>query len=172
MNPIEEALAYQRLVKEFNLKQDEVAERVAKSRVAITNSMRLLKLSERVQEMIIEEMISSGHARALLSINNDELQYQLAMKIFDEKLTVRETENLVKKVIYDLENPVEPKEEEDTANIDAIYREMEENIKNIMGSKVKIKRKNNDKGKIEIEYYNQEELERLYDMLKRIKKFN
>jgi ParB family chromosome partitioning protein len=134
--------------------------------------MRLLKLSERVQEMIIEEMISSGHARALLSINNDELQYQLAMKIFDEKLTVRETENLIKKVIYDLENPVEPKEEEDTANIDAIYREMEENIKNIMGSKVKIKRKNNDKGKIEIEYYNQEELERLYDMLKRIKKFN
>ena len=172
LNPIEEALAYQRLVKEFNLKQDEVAERVAKSRVAITNSMRLLKLSERVQEMIIEEMISSGHARALLSINNDELQYQLAMKIFDEKLTVRETENLVKKVIYDLENQVEPKEEEDTANIDAIYREMEENIKNIMGSKVKIKRKNNNKGKIEIEYYNQEELERLYDMLKRIKKFN
>lgn len=170
LNPIEEALAYQRLVKEFKLKQDEVAERVAKSRVAITNSMRLLKLSERVQEMIIEEMISSGHARALLSIDNDELQYQLAMKIFDEKLTVRETESLVKKVIHDLENPVEPKEEEDTTNIDAIYREMEENIKNIMGSKVKIKRKNNDKGKIEIEYYNQEELERLYDMLKRIKK--
>ena len=165
LNPIEEAKAYQRLVKEYNLKQDEVAERVAKSRVTVTNSMRLLKLGERVQEMIIEEMISSGHARALLSIDDEELQYQLAIKIFDEKLTVRETESLVKKVIYDLENPVEEVEEEDTSNIDAIYREIEENMKNIIGSKVKIKRKNNDKGKIEIEYYNQEDLERLYDMI-------
>ena len=170
LNPIEEAKAYQRLVKEYNLKQDEVAERVAKSRVTVTNSMRLLKLGERVQEMIIEEMISSGHARALLSIDDEELQYQLAIKIFDEKLTVRETESLVKKVIYDLENPVEEVEEEDTSNIDAIYREIEENMKNIIGSKVKIKRKNNDKGKIEIEYYNQEDLERLYDMIKKLKK--
>ena len=169
MNPIEEALAYQKLVKEFNLKQDEVAERVAKSRVAITNSMRLLKLDKRVQEMIIEEMISSGHARALLAIENGELQYQLATKIFDEKLNVRDTESLVKKVLYDLENPQEVIEQEDTSNIDAIFKDMEENIKNIIGSKVSIKRKSNDRGKIEISYFNQEELERIYDMLKNLK---
>ena len=169
LNPIEEALAYQKLVKEFNLKQDEVAERVAKSRVAITNSMRLLKLDKRVQEMIIEEMISSGHARALLAIENGELQYQLATKIFDEKLNVRDTESLVKKVLYDLENPQEVIEQEDTSNIDAIFKDMEENIKNIIGSKVSIKRKSNDRGKIEISYFNQEELERIYDMLKNLK---
>ena len=169
LNPIEEALAYQKLVKEFNLKQDEVAERVAKSRVAITNSMRLLKLDKRVQEMIIEEMISSGHARALLAIENGELQYQLSTKIFDEKLNVRDTESLVKKVLYDLENPQEVIEQEDTSNIDAIFKDMEENIKNIIGSKVSIKRKSNDRGKIEISYFNQEELERIYDMLKNLK---
>ena len=169
LNPIEEALAYQKLVKEFNLKQDEVAERVAKSRVAITNSMRLLKLDERVQEMIVEEMISSGHARALLAIDNGELQYQLATKIFDEKLTVRDTESLVKRVLNDLENPPEEDMDEDTSNLDAIYKEMEENIKNIVGSKVAIKRKNNGKGKIEISYFSQDELERIYEMLKNLK---
>ena len=168
LNPIEEALAYQKLVKEYNLKQDEVAERVAKSRVAITNSMRLLKLDTRVQEMIIEEMISSGHARALLAIDNNELQYQLATKIFDEKLTVRETEALVKKVIHDLEKPQVETEDIDNSNIDAIYKEMEENIKNTIGAKVSIKRKNNGRGKIEISYFSEEELERLYDMFKHI----
>lgn len=96
LNPIEEAMAYKRLLKEFNLKQDEVAERVSKSRTAVTNSMRLLKLNDRVQQMIIDDMISTGHARALLAIEDEEQQYMLANKIFDEKLSVRETEKLVK----------------------------------------------------------------------------
>lgn len=98
MNPIEEAIAYKRLLEEFNLKQDEVAERVSKSRTAVTNSMRLLKLSDKVQQMIIDDMISTGHARALLAIDDPELQYTLANKIFDEKLSVRETEKLVKEI--------------------------------------------------------------------------
>lgn len=98
LNPIEEAIAYKRLLEEFNLKQDEVAERVSKSRTAVTNSMRLLKLSDKVQQMIIDDMISTGHARALLAIDDPELQYTLANKIFDEKLSVRETEKLVKEI--------------------------------------------------------------------------
>ena len=101
LNPIEEAMAYKRLLEEFDLKQDEVAERVSKSRTAVTNSMRLLKLSDRVQQMIIDDMISTGHARALLAIDDEEQQYMLANKIFDEKLSVRETEKLVKS----LKNP-------------------------------------------------------------------
>ena len=96
LNPIEEAMAYKRLLEEFDLKQDEVAERVSKSRTAVTNSMRLLKLSERVQQMIVDDMISTGHARALLALDDEEQQYILANKIFDEKLSVRETEKLVK----------------------------------------------------------------------------
>ena len=108
LNPIEEAIAYKRLLEEFNLKQDEVAERVSKSRTAVTNSMRLLKLSDKVQQMIIDDMISTGHARALLAIDDPELQYTLANKIFDEKLSVRETEKLVK----EKKNPKKPKEKE------------------------------------------------------------
>ena len=98
LNPIEEAFAYKRLLTEFNLKQDEVAERVSKSRTAVTNSMRLLKLDERVQQMVIDDMISTGHARALLGIEDKEKQFATAQKIFDEKLSVRETEKLVKKI--------------------------------------------------------------------------
>lgn len=165
LNPIEEAAAYQRLIQEYNLKQDELAERVAKSRVTITNSMRLLKLDERVQNMLIEDMLTSGHARALLSIEDNELQYQVANQVFDNSLSVRETEKLVKKVINSSKDEEEHIED---PNIEALYKEMEENIKNIMGTKVMIKRKANNRGKIEIEYYNEEELERLYDMLKRL----
>lgn len=98
LNPIEEAIAYKRLLTEFNLKQDEVAERVSKSRAAVTNSMRLLKLNEKVQQMVIDDMISTGHARALLGIDDLEKQYTIAQQIFDEKLSVRETEKLVKKI--------------------------------------------------------------------------
>lgn len=112
LNPIEEAIAYKRLLEEFNLKQDEVAERVSKSRTAVTNSMRLLKLSDKVQQMIIDDMISTGHARALLAIDDPELQYTLANKIFDEKLSVRETEKLVKEI----KNPKKPKEKKPVAN--------------------------------------------------------
>jgi ParB family chromosome partitioning protein len=161
LNPIEEAMAYQNLIKEFNLKQDEVAERVSKSRVTITNSMRLLKLDERVQQMITDSMISTGHGRALLSIEDKDTQYQIAMKVFDEKLSVREIEKLVKKILED--KPV--KEEIAVTKEDSfIYRNIEEKMKKIIGTKVSIKRKAKDKGKIEIEYYSTDELERIIEM--------
>ena len=163
LNPIEEAIAYKRLLEEFKLKQDEVAERVSKSRTAVTNSMRLLKLSDKVQQMIIDDMISTGHARALLAIDDPELQYTLANKIFDEKLSVRETEKLVKEI----KNPKKPKEKKPVAN-SFIYQDLEEKMKSIMGTKVLIHRKKNDKGKIEIEYYSRDELERIIDLFESI----
>ena len=167
LNPIEEAMAYKRLIEEFQLKQDDIAERVAKSRVSITNSIRLLKLEKRVQQMLIEDMITSGHARALLSIENEEEQYSLAMKVFDEKLSVRETERLVKLYLEPKKEKSEPvfSESEELA-----YQKMEEKMKNIFGSKVSIHKRDKNKGKIEIEYYSGEELERLLDLMERIQK--
>ena len=165
LNPIEEAIAYKRLLEEFNLKQDEVAERVSKSRTAVTNSMRLLKLSDKVQQMIIDDMISTGHARALLAIDDPELQYTLANKIFDEKLSVRETENLVKEI----KNPKKPKEKKPVAN-SFIYQDLEEKMKSVFGTKVSIASKGKGKGKIEIEYYSDDELEHLFDMMMSIKR--
>lgn len=166
LNPIEEAAAFKRLMEEFHLKQDTIAERVSKSRTAVTNSMRLLKLDERVQQMLIDEMISTGHARALLSIEDKEMQYGAAIKVFDEKLSVRETEKLVKDIL----NPTEKKQEkkEDSA-LELIYQQLEEKIKGIVGSKVAIRRKNKDKGRIEIEYYSQDELERIVELLESVR---
>lgn len=161
LNPIEEAMAYKRLLNEFNLKQDEVAERVSKSRTAVTNSMRLLKLDERVQQMVIDDMISTGHARALLGIADIEKQYTTAQQIFDEKLSVRETEKLVKKLQKEKEEPPR-KPAGDTMTI--IYQDLEQKLKGIMGTKVSIRQKDQDKGKIEIEYYNKEELDRIIDL--------
>ncbi|MGN6711437.1 ParB/RepB/Spo0J family partition protein [Anaerocolumna jejuensis] len=166
LNPIEEALAYQNLIKEFNLKQDEVAEKVSKSRTAITNTMRLLKLDSRVQQMLIDDMISGGHARALLAIEDEELQYQVAMRVFDGKLSVRETEKLVKKIIKEAEI-VKEEVAISTENL-AVYKDLEEKIKKIMGTKVSIKRKDNDNGRIEIEYYSVEELERILELFETI----
>ena len=165
LNPIEEAIAYKRLLEEFNLKQDEVAERVSKSRTAVTNSMRLLKLSDKVQLMIFDDMISTGHARALLAIDDPELQYTLANKIFDEKLSVRETEKLVKEI----KNPKKPKEKKPVAN-SFIYQDLEEKMKSVFGTKVSIASKGKGKGKIEIEYYSDDELEHLFDMMMSIKR--
>lgn len=166
LNPIEEAQAYQRLIQEFSLKQDEVAERVSKSRTTITNSMRLLKLCEPVQQMVIEDKLSSGHARALLALNDTTNQYELACKVFDESLSVRETEALVRKW-----NQIpKEKKESDTLDYKFLYSDMETCLKEILGSKVMIKPKNNEKGKIEIEYYSSEELDRLVDKLKEIQK--
>ena len=158
LNPIEEAMAFKRLLEEFNLKQDEVAERVSKSRTAVTNSMRLLKLDERVQQMIIDDMISTGHARALLAIDDKDEQYNLANRIFDEKLSVRDTEKLVKEI----KNPKKPKEKVKTVN-DFIYKDLANKMKEVMGTKVSIASKGNGKGKIEIEYYSDEELEQMRD---------
>lgn len=165
LNPVEEAMAYKRLIDEFHLKQDEIAERVGKSRTAVTNAMRLLKLSEKVQQMLIDEMITAGHARAILSIADKEKQESIAMKIFDEKLSVRETEVLVKRM---LEPPKTAKKSKFSSAEDAIYESLEEKMKSIMGTRVQIHRKKNDKGKIEIEYYSKDELERIIDLFESI----
>ncbi len=163
LNPIEEAMAYKRLMEEFQLKQDEVAGKVSKSRAAITNSLRLLKLDPRVQKMLEEEMISTGHARALLAITNKDQQYEIAQKVFDEKLSVRDIEKLVK----DLKKIKKNKKEEKDVH-DILYTQLEESMKQVLGSKVTIKNKKNNKGKIEIEYYSQDELERIVDMIRSI----
>ena len=162
LNPIEEAQAYKRLLEEFNLKQDEVAERESKSRTAVTNSMRLLKLCDEVQQMVVNEMISTGHARALLSIEDPEEQYMIAQKVFDEKMSVREVEKLVK----DLHKPEKaPKKE--NKSLEVIYQNIENRLKESLGTKVSISPKNNGAGKIEIEFYNHDDLDRLMEQLMR-----
>ncbi len=165
LNPIEEAQAYKRLLTEFHLKQDEVAERVSKSRTSVTNSIRLLKLDERVQQMVVDDMISTGHARALLSIEEHEKQYSLAQQIFDAKLSVRETEKLVKKIQNQKQE--QPKQQEEN-NMSLFYEDMEQKLKSIIGTKVAIHYKGKDKGKIEIEYYSNDELERIMDLFQSI----
>ncbi len=164
LNPIEEARAYKQLIEEFGLKQDDVAERVSKSRSTITNVMRLLKLSQKVQEMVIDEQLSNGHARALLTIEDENLQYETACTVYNEKLSVRETEKLVKKVI----NQKEKTKKEPSATVEDLsylYKDIEENFKYKLGSKTTIKAKNGDKGKIEIEYYSKEELEHIMELI-------
>jgi len=165
LNPIEEAIAYKRLLKEFHLKQDEIAERVSKSRTAVTNSMRLLKLNSKVQQMVIDDMISTGHARALLALEDEEQQYTIANKIFDEKLSVRETEKLIK----ELKNPKKPKEKKIIEN-QFVYTDLAEKLKEVMGTKVSIASKGKGKGKIEIEYYSDSELERVFDLMMSVNK--
>ncbi|MEG1848446.1 MAG: ParB/RepB/Spo0J family partition protein [Lachnospiraceae bacterium] len=160
LNPIEEAQAYKRLLNEFHLKQDEVAERVAKSRTAVTNSMRLLKLCDEVQQMVISDMISTGHARAILSIDDTEQQYILAQKIFDEKLSVRDVEKLVK----NLNKPAKPKKIEEK-DLSFIYKEMEEKLKEVFGTKVSVTAKGKGSGKIEIEFFSHEDVDRIYEIL-------
>lgn len=162
LNPIEEAIAFKRLLTEFNLKQDEVAERVSKSRTAVTNSMRLLKLDDRVQQMIIDDMITTGHARALLAIEDKEMQFKLAQKVFDEKLSVRDVERLMKS----LSN--EKKKEKHKIKNQFIYENLEEKMKALFGTKVAINHKSNNQGKIIIDYYSNEELERLMDLFQSI----
>lgn len=166
LNPIEEAVAYQKLIKEFNLSQEEVAKRVSKGRSTISNTMRLLELDERVQQMIIEMMLSSGHVRTLITIEDKDAQYELALKMFDENLSVREAEKLVNSYKKSLEEG--PKEEKKIdENVIAQYESMQETLKNNFNTKVIIKHKDNNKGKIEIEYYSIEDLERIFDMLNR-----
>lgn len=160
LNPIEEAQAFKRLLTEFNLKQDEVAERVSKSRAAVTNSIRLLKLSDDVQQMVIDDMISTGHARALLAVEDPEEQYNLAQKIFDEKLSVRDVEKLVK----NLHRPAKPKKP-DNKTLQAIYLDIEEKLKQRLSTKVTVIPNGEGAGKIEIEFYNHEDLDRLMDMM-------
>lgn len=160
LNPIEEAAAYKRLLEEFHLTQEEIAERVAKSRTAVTNSMRLLKLDERVQQMVVDEMLSTGHARALLAIEDPDLQFQTANKIYNERLSVREVEKLVKNIGKEKSS----KKEKDFQQ-EAVFQDLEEKMKVSLGTKVSINRKDDKKGRIEIEYYSMEELERLMEIL-------
>ena len=168
LNPIEEAQAYQKLIEEFGLKQDEAAQRVSKSRTAVTNALRLLKLDERVQQMVIDEMISGGHARALLAIEDKEEQYSMAMLIFDNKMSVRETEKLVRGHLKKEEEKKEEKKE-DFSQMETIYHQLEERMKSVIGSKVAIHSRNYKNGKIEIEYYSNDELERIIDLIESVK---
>ncbi|MCI8531232.1 MAG: ParB/RepB/Spo0J family partition protein [Lachnospiraceae bacterium] len=160
LNPIEEAAAYKRLLEEFHLTQEEIAERVAKSRTAVTNSMRLLKLDERVQQMVVDEMLSTGHARALLAVEDSELQFQTANKIYNERLSVREVEKLVKNI-----GKEKSSKKEKNFQQEAVFQDLEEKMKVSLGTKVSINRKDDKKGRIEIEYYSMEELERLMEIL-------
>ena len=163
LNPIEEAQAYKRLLNEFHLKQDEVAERVSKSRTAVTNSMRLLKLSDDVQRMVIDEMITTGHARALLGVEDPAEQYNLAQRIFDEKLSVREVEKIVK----NMGKPVKPKKEKVVdKSMQVIYDDISEKLKTQLGTKVNIVPKEDGRGKIENEFYSHDELDRILDLMK------
>ena len=169
LNPIEEAQGYKRLIEEFNLKQDEVAEQVSKSRTAVTNAMRLLKLSDKVQQMLIDEMLTTGHARALLAIEDHDKQYEIAQRIFDEKLSVRDTEKLMKNLqnekanVPTATNKIDPQ-------LRAIYNDLEEQMKTIIGTKVFINPKDDKKGKIEIEYYSQDELDRIIDLIRTVER--
>ena len=159
LNPIEEGQAYQRLIKDYRLKQDEVAEKVSKYRAAITNYLRLLKLDKRVQEMVMEGKLSNGHARTIISIEDGDKQYAIAQKIFDEKLSVREVEKLMR------EQDKKGKQPKELPENDFVYRDLEEKLSKSLGTQVTIKNKSNNKGKIEIQYYSQSELERILEFL-------
>jgi ParB family chromosome partitioning protein len=166
LNAIEEAEAYQQLIDKYHLKQDEVAEKVSKSRVAVTNALRLLKLAPKVRTMIVEDKIKSGHARALLSITDAEKQYQVATKIFDENLSVRETEKLVKKILSEKEATTKKDTgKEKNEKVQLAYKHYEEPLKQAMGTRVDVNVKNKDKGKIEISYFSPEEFERIVSLL-------
>ena len=169
LNPIEEAMAYQLLIKEFHLKQEDIAARVSKSRTFITNAMRLLKLDDRVQNMLSESLITRGHARTLLGIEDGDLQYETAMKVYDEGLSVREVERLVKKINTPPKEEKEKQPASQKEQYQLIYENAENKLKTIMGTKVNIRNKSNHKGKIEIEYYSLDELERLMELFDHIK---
>lgn len=165
LNPIEEAEAFKNLIDEYKMKQDDLAERISKSRSAITNALRLLKLDDKVKAMLAEGMITTGHARALLGIEDKSKQHMLAVKIFDEKLSVREVEKIVRQM---LETKEEKKEDKSSEKL--VYKQLEDSLKSILGSKVSIKGKQDGKGKIEIDYYSLDELDRITELLANIKK--
>ncbi len=168
LNPIEEALAYDSLVKEFGLTQEEIASRVSKNRATITNTMRLLKLDQQIQEMLIQGMLSSGHARALLPLEKKELQLKAGKMILDGSLSVRETERLVKRLTKESGDEKKEKQKEKDEKLSLIYQNLEERMKHVMGTKVSIHNKDKNKGRIEIEYYSEAELERIVELIESI----
>ncbi|KEI01989.1 ParB/RepB/Spo0J family partition protein [Clostridium botulinum] len=161
LNPIEEALAYKKLIDEFNLTQDALGKRIGKSRTAITNCMRLLNLGSRTQEYLIDGVISEGHGRVLLSIEDEELQYKIAQEIIDKQLSVRQTEILIKNI----KKGVKEKQEEKLDNINPYYKDITNKLQNLFNTKVVLSSKGN-RGKIQIEYYSEEDLQRIIDVLK------
>lgn len=161
LNPIEESLAFKKLIEDFRLTQDELSKRVGKSRTAITNCLRLLNLDKRVQEYLIDRVISEGHGRALLAIENMDVQYELAQKIIDEQLSVREIERLVKNLSKEKKKK---SKEEKTEN--PYYIDLKNRLEDYFGTKVSLLSKNRNKGKIEIEYYSEDDLQRILDILK------
>lgn len=160
LNPIEEANAYRRLIDEFHLKQDELAERVSKNRTSIANSMRLLKLGSKVQEMAADGRLSMGQARALIPVEDEDQQLALAEKIVEQQLSVRDVEKLIR----DLQRKPREKKEKDPG-LELIYRDLENRINAALGMKVAIKSQNEKSGKLEITYSNQDDLEKLMDKL-------
>ncbi|MBE5995837.1 MAG: ParB/RepB/Spo0J family partition protein [Lachnospiraceae bacterium] len=164
LNPIEEANAYVRLMDEFHMTQENIAQRVSKSRAAVTNAIRLLRLPDEIREMLIYGELTEGHARALLSIPDAEAQIKAAKTIVQNGASVRETEKLVKEIL----NPTVRKKRERDLQSDLIFRDLEEQMKKVLGTKVSIRRKNKSAGKIEIDYYSAAELERLLDLIRSI----
>lgn len=158
LNPIEEALAYKRLIKEYNLTQEEISKKISKSRSAIANCMRLLNLDNRVQQYIIEGVISEGHGRAILVIEDKNLQYEISQKVIDEELNVRQTEKYIKIIQW--------KEKTVGKSLNPYYKDLESKLENYFNTKVSLNSKNKNKGKIEIEYYSEEDLQRILDLLK------
>lgn len=160
LNPIEEAMAYKKLLSDFKLTQEELSKRIGKSRTAITNSMRLINLDERVQVYLIEGVISEGHGRALLAISDGDKQYELSQRVIDEKLSVREIERIVKSILTDNEKSKEKVNKE----LNSYYRDIKDRLQEYFGTKVNLSNKKN-KGKIEIEYYSEEDLQRILDII-------
>lgn len=161
LNPIEEALAYRKLLSDFSITQEELSKRIGKSRVTIANTMRLTNLDDKVQQYIIESIITEGHGRALLAVNDKQKQYELAQKVIDEKLSVRELERLIKRINDESErNSLS----ESNNELNPYYKEIKNQLQNFFGTKVNIANKKN-KGKIEIEYYSEEDLQRILDIM-------
>lgn len=160
LNPIEEGFAYQKLLKEFNLTQEELSKRIGKSRTAITNTMRLLNLDKRVKDYIIEEVITEGHGRALLGIEDSDIQYEMSQKIIDERLSVRQVENLIKQL-----KKKPGKENNKSENNQIYYKDLKDKLENFFDTKVSINAKSKDKGKIQIDYYSESDLQRILEIL-------
>ena len=170
LNPIEEALAYKSLIEEYNLTQEELSDKVSKNRSTITNSLRLLKLSKNIQKYMIDGQISSGHARALLSLEDEGKRELLALDIMKRSLSVRDTEKaakaLSKKKNVELSDLTETSKEDTVRDLSLFYKEYEDSIQGVLGTKVHINQKDKNKGRIEIEYYSQVELDRIMDIFK------
>ncbi len=159
LNPIEEAKAYKQLIDEYGLKQDELAQKISKSRANIANTMRLLKLHDKVQKMLADNAITAGHARALLAIEDKEIQLDAAEQIIKYGLSVRDTESLVKRLLS-------PKTRAKAMPVrGASYKEIEKRMSDVLGAKVSVKEKANGQGKVEISYANAEQLDQIYKII-------